>query len=285
METQKPLTPGTVDGKLSRVDWVALIGGLFITSLIFKIGNFGFIPALIIGFGAYWITKKIAILLLEKKNIPVAPKTTASSSIKKKPQLRKTTLLFIAIVTFCGILYLLLTSAQSITTQSTDKSIENSQVDGNLYRNTKYKFRIKFPEGWEIKQGDGPSIVQKAVSGNHSLSIGVKAMDVGNSYTIKDILTIDELKMSIVDSMQKQYPDIKVLNYGETKIDNIPAYWIKYSMSYSAMNVTFKAVNTQYQVLKGDNYYFITAGSTADEFDSVERDFVKSVSSFVFEDY
>lgn len=56
--------------KLSTVDWVSLMGGIFITQLIFKMGDFGFIPALIIAFGSIWLVRKIVSLFLKKDTAP-----------------------------------------------------------------------------------------------------------------------------------------------------------------------------------------------------------------------
>jgi len=45
----------------------------------------------------------------------------------------------------------------------------------NLYRNEEYKFRIKFPFGWEIKDGDSLHVVKKAVNEKDMSSIIVTA--------------------------------------------------------------------------------------------------------------
>jgi len=59
-----------------------------------------------------------------------------------------------------------------------DKNPINEEIVDNLYRNTKYQFRIKFPESWEIKKGDGPNILVKASSGEGS-SINIYVKDLG----------------------------------------------------------------------------------------------------------
>lgn len=43
-----------------------------------------------------------------------------------------------------------------------------------LYRNDDYKFRINFPAGWEVKDGDGTHIVKKAVRDGCTILVLVK---------------------------------------------------------------------------------------------------------------
>lgn len=38
----------------------------------------------------------------------------------------------------------------------------NELLEGNLYTNLAFKFSIRFPEGWKLKDGDGESVVKQA---------------------------------------------------------------------------------------------------------------------------
>lgn len=49
-----------MEKKFTKADYVGMIIGFGIAILIFKLGNFGVIPATLIAFGCYWIVKKIA---------------------------------------------------------------------------------------------------------------------------------------------------------------------------------------------------------------------------------
>ncbi|MEK7622107.1 MAG: hypothetical protein AAB415_02920 [Patescibacteria group bacterium] len=170
----------------------------------------------------------------------------------------------------------------------TEKSVETSEISGNLYRNTKYHFRIKFPDGWEIKVGDGPNIVQKAVQGNSTISIGIKEIPAeygDESATIKDILSLVEFRDGILEGVQEKFPDAKLLDYGETKLDNETTYYIKHSAPYSALDINIEGINIQYQLLRKNILYFITAGTLSNEFGAKEPELKKSIATFVIEDY
>src|SRR3990172_2997904 len=43
-----------------------------------------------------------------------------------------------------------------------------------LYRNDDYKFRINFPAGWDVKDGDGAHVVKKAVKDGCTVLVLVK---------------------------------------------------------------------------------------------------------------
>ena len=181
-----------------------------------------------------------------------------------------------------------LPSEQNLEFVKTDKSSDYSEQDGNLYRNTKYNFRIKFPEGWEIKPGDGPNILQKAVSGNHTISVGVREIPTefdDKTATIKDIMTLAEFKDALLEGVQEKFPGAILLDYGEQRLDNEPAYWIKYTIHYTVLDITVQGTNIQYQLLKNNIFYFISAGSASDEFSVIEPEFMKSIATFVTENY
>lgn len=171
----------------------------------------------------------------------------------------------------------------------TDKNPEFSEIVENLYRNTKYNFRIKFPEGWEIKPGDGPNILQKAVKGNHSISIAIKELPTGfnnEKLTIKDVFTLKEFENKLFDeSFLQKYPKTKIIDSGETKINNLPAFWYKTSFSSSALGITVDMIGLRYVVLYKNVFYFISAGTTAEEFAFIEPEFKKSIITFVLENH
>ena len=178
---------------------------------------------------------------------------------------------------------------QDISLEKTDKGSEYSEQVGNLYRNTKYKFRIKFPEGWDIKPGDGPNIIQKAVKGNNSISIGVREIPAEHgdeTATIKDAMSLAEFKNSFSSKeFRENFPGSELLDYGETKLDNKITYWVKYSAPYSTLDINVEGIILQYQLLHKNIFYFITAGALPNEFNAMESEFKKSIATFVIEDY
>lgn len=183
--------------------------------------------------------------------------------------------------------YSTLNSSTDVTVLDTDKSPETSQVSGNLYRNTKYQFRIKFPEGWNIQPGDGQHIVQKATDGNSTISIVVQEFNLGGETisSIKDTGSVEEfIDMSIQGAKQK-FSDIKVINSGETKIDNEPAYWVEYSASSHILEDTLNTTHLVYFLAKDTVMYTISAGTASNEYTKVKPSFMQSVGSFVLEKY
>lgn len=162
---------------------------------------------------------------------------------------------------------------------SADKNPLNEEIIGNLYRNTKYKFRIKFPETWEIKKGDGPNILIKATNKNGS-SINILVKDTGVAIgEIDKMMTLDEW----AESVYEKFPDAKILLKKEISIDNRKAYLIKCSLTYKALDKT--ANSTVYNVaLTNSNFlYAITATASSALFEDEKLTMETSISTFVIE--
>jgi curved DNA-binding protein CbpA len=170
----------------------------------------------------------------------------------------------------------------------TDKNDEYVFVDGDLYRNTKYKFRIKFPSNWEIKPGDGPNILVKAISDNGNINIGVKHFsgDFNKSYTIKSIYTDANTYRSLMyNDFNDKFPDVEVNRSGEIKIDNRPAYFIDTTLSYEAMDTYVKTRMLTIQLFSGGIVYTISGAALETEFSNLENSLENSISTFVIEDF
>src|SRR3989344_814316 len=187
----------------------------------------------------------------------------------------------------------ILEDIDNIESAPVDKSAEFSELKGNLYRNTKYEFRIKFPEGWDIKDGDGAYVLKKAVNGNHSISVAVNEIpaeyaNITNDIdTIESFQTIEEWKDEFVQGTKEglSVTEMEVMNYGEAKLDNEPAYWVKLTIPYSVLDTTFNSTQITYQIFKNNKFYTISAGTLTDEYASAESHFMKSISTFVTEDF
>lgn len=206
-------------------------------------------------------------------------------------------LLFAAV--FCGLAVLSgLAMSREASSQSdnfgiesdflpTDKSEQFVEIKENLYRNTRYGFRIKFPEGWEIKGGDGSNVLVKAVKAGSSIGVLVKEFPSGmeaENYTTSDVMTLGEFVDSMTQALESKFPGAKVLDSGETKIDNVPAYWVEYTTPYSALGVSVVGTEAQYHMIRNGTYYTITAGAASEDFSSLLPLFQTSIATFVFED-
>jgi len=261
--------------KIKKEDFIGFIFGI---NLAWSIGLGGIISYIIGTIFGVWLTKKM--LSSKKSYVKVI-----------------FWILFVAIFVFGSIVHGMRSNSNYSSTISniedapileTDKSTSTSQVSGNLYRNTKYNFRIKFPEGWEIQPGDGPNILQKAVKENNSINIGVREISAeysNETATIKDAMSLAEFKDSMFDVVKEKFSGAKLLDYGETKLDNVPTYWIKYSAPYSALDINVEGTILQYQLFSKNIFYFITAGTLSSEFLSSESEFKKSIATFVIENF
>ncbi len=176
-------------------------------------------------------------------------------------------------------------TAEDVSLLETDKSPETSQVSGDMYRNTKYHFRIKFPVGWEIKQGDGLHIVQKATSGNSTISVIVQEFDLGGESfsSIKDAGSAKEFIDTVVEGAKEKFSDVKIINYGETKIDNEPAYWVEYSAKSQVLDFNLEMTQLIYFIAKGNVMYSINAGTASNEYAQIKPKFYQTASTFVLE--
>lgn len=238
---------------------------------------------LAVGYGLLRLTQKFFF----NKRLIEKTESQENTVVKNKSSKKKFIWIGIVIIAFIFILSIS-QSAKNLSPGKTDKSSEYSEVSGSLYRNTKYNFRIKFPEGWELKSGDGPNILQKATNGNASISIGVRELPkilAGNAENINDVYTLEEFKDEIINGLKEKFPDVRVIDRGETKLDNKTTYWVKHEMTYSALDVKVKATQIQYQLLDKNILYFITVGTITDEYNEVESTIKKSISTFVLENY
>ena len=265
--------------KLKKEDIIGLVFGI---SLAWSIGLGGFIPYIIGTFFGIWLTRKM--LNSQKTYIKVI-----------------FWVLFVVIFIVGSIIHGMRFNsnysysgsssglqADDIKLLETDKSSDTSQISGNLYRNTKYHFRIKFPEGWKIGVGDGIHIVQKASFENSTISIIVQQFDLGGEEgfsSIKDAGTAKEVIDTSVEGATEKFSDVKIIDYGETKIDNEPAYWVEYSASSQVLDYKLKMTNLVYFLAKGDTMYSISAGTATDDYSKIKPLFLQSVSTFVLENY
>lgn len=155
-----------------------------------------------------------------------------------------------------------------------------------MYRNTKYNFRIKFPEGWKNGVGDGIHIVQKASFENSTISIMAQQLDLNGSdgfTSIKDTGTTKEFIDTIIAGAKEKFSDVEIINYGETKINNEPAYWVEYSMSSQVLDHQLNMTQLVYFLAKRDIMYSINTGSLTDEYSKIKPLFMQTVSTFVIE--
>lgn len=169
-----------------------------------------------------------------------------------------------------------------------DKSEKNVERINNLYRNKKYKFRIKFPEWWEQQVWDGQHILVKASTEKANMNIEVRHFEWINTFTkISDYISLDDFSSTV----QEAFPNWKILEKKEIKIDNQEAYLVKYDMEYSANQITISAIMSTYYVYKNGFLFQITSwffhkvnGKEIPIDKNIIEKMEQSVRTFVFED-
>ncbi|MEX2411294.1 MAG: hypothetical protein WD607_07950 [Candidatus Paceibacterota bacterium] len=58
--------------KMTKADWIGMVGGLFIASIVFSMGSFGFIPAFLIALVSFWVVKKIALTFTKENQTEIS---------------------------------------------------------------------------------------------------------------------------------------------------------------------------------------------------------------------
>lgn len=161
-----------------------------------------------------------------------------------------------------------------------------SASENNLYRNEEFQFRIKFPLGWEVQDGDSKRIIKKAVDVKNFSSIVISAIKLPGNIDIKDFSQkeLDELLGSSIQELKTEYPDLKIYEKGFRHLNNKKAIFLKYSVSYKTLDKKVDLVTIQYITIHKSKYYSIGGAAPFAVFNSQEKILNRSIASFVFED-
>jgi len=239
------------------------------------------------GISFFIILSLIGMVHSSLKKIKKMEKLQLATKLKKQY-----ILLFIVISVIFIILGLLLDSKKTMNDSpgllSVDKSSEYSEITENMYRNTKYHFRIKFPDGWAIEDGDGIHVIKKADSEDGTISLIIQQFDLGKNEgfsSIRDAGSVKEFIDTGMEEIKLKFSDAKMIDYGETKIDNEPAYWIEYSATYKVLDYEIEMTNITYFLAKNDIMYSISSGTETSKYSEIKPIFNQSVSTFVLETY
>lgn len=182
-----------------------------------------------------------------------------------------------------------------------------------LYRNDEHNFRIKFPKGWEIKDGDGPNVVQKAVNEGASIIIIVKDLVTPEMLEVirtdsPDLANVNdkELSQMLIEEfdfnnysddelieianeqlgdLKHKFGDIKILQTRVTYLDNERFAFSLATFSYNVHNIRVKAKSMMFSIIRKGKLYQIQAAAEIDNFSMLESTFIQSINTFVFEEY
>jgi uncharacterized RDD family membrane protein YckC len=175
-----------------------------------------------------------------------------------------------------------------------------------LYRNEEYEFRIKFPVGWEIKDGDGEHIVKKAAKDGSTVFILVKNEDFLkslvaeedlNSLSDEDIRSlelndfsdedVEDLLDSITSEQLESFPGSSILEKGVRYIDNRKAAYLKMNQVYKVQDITIEGIYINYSTIHKGKLYQIGGFYPTIPINGADKEsaIVASLATFVFEDW
>jgi hypothetical protein len=196
--------------------------------------------------------------------------------MKKLSSIFNILILITAIASIIGFIYFYVTN--KLNTPA-DKDSVHEEVLGNLYRNTKYKFRIKFPENWKIEKGDGRNILVKASNTNGS-SINIYVKDMGIEFgDISQLMSLDEWANTIVE----KFTTARIISKSEIFLDNKKAYLVQYTINYKTLDQEIDMIFNNVSIINKTFTYAITASSGKEEFESERETLDRSVRTFVIE--
>lgn len=179
---------------------------------------------------------------------------------------------------------------------------ENPQ-QGNLYRNDEYKFRINFPAGWEIKDGDGTHVVKKAVKDGCTVMVLIQDFlsdEEKKSLSKQEIAELNSANLSdftdeeanqflerMIEANNLAFPGSKVIEKDIRFIDNRKAVYFKVSTPYKVANLEVSGIAINYFTIHNGRLYQI--GGMYPTAPTNEKDkepaINASLMTFVFEDW
>lgn len=172
---------------------------------------------------------------------------------------------------------------------ATNTDQKYSEIQDSKYINTAYNFSVTFPEGWKIsprESNDSKAVVQKATKGSGTISLAVRDVPLvvealsPEENTIKDIVEFEKFKQQTKADMGKALPGVKNFEFKEVVIDQIPAYWVKFSGPSSIGNSNSKDTVEQYQFFYKNVLYMISTTANSNDFTSMKNDFDIAINSF-----
>lgn len=247
---------------------------------IFFLVLIGFFTATTLGFMIYAFPKfLISKYLLKNKN--------AKSNI-----IKDTTIvgLILGILVLFGQMQDLnlpqLQSLENIKEIQITKEPQDEVVIGNLYRNKKYNFRIKFPIEWKIETGDGIHVIKKSYNENGS-SITISVVDYEdlegkNITSIKNLYSLKDFEKQIEEDSKKFFSRYLISSAIETTVASNEAYLIDSIVTSSDLGKETSIRTKLYQFINGDRIYTITLSGGTGFFED-EKELDKSLSSFLIE--
>lgn len=164
-----------------------------------------------------------------------------------------------------------------------------SKIENLTYKNTAYNFSVTFPEGWQIsprESSDSKAVVQKATRGSATISLAIRDVPLvmeavsSEDKTIKDLVDFEDFKEGTKADMEKALPGVRNFEFKQTFVDQIPAYWVKFSGPSSIGNTTSEDTVEQYQFFYKNVLYIISTTANSNVFSSMKKEFDDTINNF-----
>ena len=146
--------------------------------------------------------------------------------------------------------------------------------------------KLKLPYGWELKEGDRPSIVKKAVKGGNSYLIQVEENQT--FYTRKqsnELLQNEEMFSNFFIEYSHIVKNMKMLNRSIVTIDSYPAAFYKFRGDVERLGLSFSVVANVWIVLYEDRIVLFQAlAEDNTDYSELEKIFFLITNSIIFID-
>ena len=204
---------------------------------------------------------------------------------------------------------------KNFNTEATDHALDSEEQIGNLYRNKKHGFKIKFPEGWEIKDGDGQNVVKKAVNGGSTIGILVGDFKKTSEFSAIKEQFIKETGLPLTDKeVEEAFSELNANDFSdndfeemiagaleglassirkpkliEKKIADIGGEKALYTKTETNVKVLHigeaDLITVGYTTLHRGIFYNISGAFAKEDTDLMEKKILLSLASFTFEDF
>src|SRR2546423_11231388 len=144
------------------------------------------------------------------------------------------------IFTLCLLLFLPALQRHMVSADSSQDSFRQKPDNGFAhYKDTQYPFSARYPKDWSIVPitDSVTRLMVESQDGIDSLSINVVGQ-LGLKQSSPKELVAEAMKMDYAGFLRPKYPDVNVLDKGETSISNQPAIYVIFTATIVRYGIT-----------------------------------------------
>jgi len=153
----------------------------------------------------------------------------------------------------------------------------SSREPGRYYNDDK-DFSLKFPDGWEAKEG----LIGTTVMGFSPMENASDSFRENVNVVVEELpqpMSLESYTSLNLGNMQKLLTDFQILDRGQTTINETDAKWFVYSQRTGSI----RSKILQYFMVKDKRGYVVTGGAAPDTFSQYRPEFEKIAQTFRFE--